>query len=58
MFDTSLSGEGMLPAALVSGIMILPTISAISQDALASVPTKLREAAYGRAPRDGKPSWA
>ncbi len=46
-FSTSLSGPGMLPAALVLAIMILPTISAISRDALASVPRKLREAAYG-----------
>lgn len=37
----------MLPAALVLAIMILPTISAISRDALVSVPPKLREAAYG-----------
>jgi phosphate transport system permease protein len=46
-FSTSLSGPGMLPAALVLAIMILPTISAISRDALVSVPRKLREAAYG-----------
>jgi phosphate transport system permease protein len=46
-FGTALSGPGMLPAALVLAIMILPTISAISRDALASVPPKLREAAYG-----------
>ena len=37
----------MLPAAIVLAIMILPTISAISRDALATVPPKLREAAYG-----------
>ena len=47
LFGTSLSGPGMLPAALVLAIMILPTISAISRDALVSVPPKLREAAYG-----------
>ena len=46
-FSTALSGKGMLPAALVLAIMILPTISAISRDALTSVPPKLREAAYG-----------
>ena len=46
-FSTELSGFGMLPAALVLAIMILPTISAISRDALVSVPPKLREAAYG-----------
>ncbi len=37
----------LLPASLVLAIMILPTISAISRDALTSVPPKLREAAYG-----------
>ena len=46
-FSTALSGPGMLPAALVLAIMILPTISAISRDALDAVPPKLREAAYG-----------
>jgi phosphate transport system permease protein len=46
-FKTALSGPGMLPASLVLAIMILPTISAISRDALVAVPPKLREAAYG-----------
>lgn len=46
-FGTSLSGPGMMPAALVLSIMILPTIAAISQDALRSVPYKVKEAAYG-----------
>ena len=47
LFGTTLSGPGMLPAALVLSIMILPTITAISRDALTSVPSKLRMAAYG-----------
>lgn len=47
LFGTSLSGPGMLPASLVLAIMILPTVSAISRDALSSVPHKLKEAAYG-----------
>ena len=47
LFNTSLSGPGVLPASLVLAIMVLPTISAISRDALVSVPPKLREAAYG-----------
>jgi phosphate transport system permease protein len=46
-FGTRLSGPGLLPAALVLAIMILPTVSAISRDAIAAVPPKLREAAYG-----------
>jgi phosphate transport system permease protein len=37
----------MLPAALVLAIMVLPTITAISRDALAAVPPRIREAAFG-----------
>jgi phosphate transport system permease protein len=47
LFSTDLSGPGVLPAVLVLAIMILPTITAISRDALVSVPPKLRMAAYG-----------
>jgi phosphate transport system permease protein len=43
----TMSGPSLLPASLVLAIMILPTISAISRDALCNVPPKLREAAYG-----------
>ncbi|HKD67005.1 MAG TPA: phosphate ABC transporter permease subunit PstC [Candidatus Binataceae bacterium] len=46
-FSSSLSGPGLFPAALVLAIMVLPTISAISRDALAAVPPKIREAAFG-----------
>ena len=46
-FSTSLSGPGLLPAAIVLAIMVLPTIAAISQDALNSVPYRTKEAAYG-----------
>lgn len=37
----------MASAGLVMGIMILPLISSISEDALRAVPQSLREAAYG-----------
>jgi phosphate transport system permease protein len=47
IFGTNLSGPGMLPAAIVLSIMVLPTITAIGRDALSSVPSKLRMAAYG-----------
>jgi len=47
LFSTDLSGPGMLPAVIVLAIMILPTITAISRDALTAVPPKLRMAAYG-----------
>jgi phosphate transport system permease protein len=47
IFATDLSGPGMLPAAIVLSIMVMPTITAISRDALTAVPPKLRMAAYG-----------
>ena len=37
----------MLSAGVVMGIMILPLISSISEDALHAVPNSLREAAFG-----------
>jgi phosphate transport system permease protein len=46
-FGTTLSGPGMLPAALVLAIMILPTVAAISQDSLLAIPPRVKEAAYG-----------
>jgi phosphate transport system permease protein len=46
-FDAPLISVGMLPAALVLAIMVLPTVTAISRDALASVNPRIREAAYG-----------
>jgi len=39
-------GIGVLTAALVLAIMILPTITAISREVTQSVPTELREAMY------------
>lgn len=44
---TPLRGPGMLPAALILAVMILPTIAAISRDAIISVPNGLRQAAVG-----------
>ena len=46
-FGTPLSGPGLFPASLVLAIMVLPTITAISRDALVAVPPKMREAAFG-----------
>ena len=43
----TLEGPGMLPAGIILAIMILPIITAISRDALISVPRNLREAAVG-----------
>ena len=46
-FIPSLSGFNSLSAGLVMGIMIIPFISSLSEDALHAVPNSLREAAYG-----------
>jgi phosphate transport system permease protein len=37
----------MLAAGLVMGVMILPTVASLSEDALTAVPMALREGAYG-----------
>jgi phosphate transport system permease protein len=47
LFSTPLLSVGVMPAAVVLAIMILPTITAISRDAIASVNPLLREAAFG-----------
>jgi phosphate transport system permease protein len=47
LFGTPLRGPGILPAAIVLSIMVLPTVSALSREALVAVPQKLKEAAYG-----------
>jgi len=43
----SLSGFNSLSAGLVMGIMIIPFISSISEDALHAIPKEMREASYG-----------
>ncbi|QDU62020.1 Phosphate transport system permease protein PstC [Planctomycetes bacterium Pan216] len=47
LFGTPFAGPGMLPAAIVLAIMVLPTIAAVSRDALVNVPPRLREGAIG-----------
>ncbi|MCB1063364.1 MAG: phosphate ABC transporter permease subunit PstC [Verrucomicrobiae bacterium] len=47
LFSTDLAGPGLAPAVLVLAIMILPTVAAISVDALRRIPYKVKEAAYG-----------
>jgi len=43
----NLSGFNSLSAGIVMGIMIIPFISSISEDALHAVPKELKEASYG-----------
>jgi phosphate transport system permease protein len=45
LFGTQL-GDGLLAAALVLSLMVLPTIGRISDDSIEAVPQKYREAAY------------
>lgn len=46
-FSTPPAGPGMLPAGIVLSIMIIPIITAISRDSLASLPPELRQASLG-----------
>jgi phosphate transport system permease protein len=43
----NLSGFNSLSAGIVMGIMIIPFISSLSEDALHAVPSSLREASFG-----------
>ncbi len=47
LFSTEPSGPAMLPAGIILTIMILPIITAISRDSLASLPPDLRQASIG-----------
>ncbi|MEH1998716.1 phosphate ABC transporter permease subunit PstC [Nostoc sp.] len=46
-FSTSPTGPGMLPAGVILAIMTLPIITALSRDALISIPPSLRQASIG-----------
>ncbi len=47
LFSTAPSTRQLFATAMVLAIMILPTIIAISRDSLISVPSELRQGAYG-----------
>lgn len=47
LFSTPPSGPSMLSAGIVLSIMILPIVTAISRDSLASLPPDLRQASLG-----------
>ena len=47
LFIPSLAGFNSLSAGLVMGIMIIPYVSSLSEDALSAVPSSLRQASYG-----------
>ena len=47
IFIPNLSGFNALSPGIVMGIMIIPFVSSLSEDALSSVPNSLRQAAFG-----------
>lgn len=47
IFGSQVGVYNMASAGLVMGIMIIPTISSMSEDALSAVPRSLREGSYG-----------
>lgn len=47
MAQMSIVAESALAAGLVTGIMIIPYISSLSDDVMSAVPHRLREASYG-----------
>jgi phosphate transport system permease protein len=44
---TGVSTFNLLSAGLVMGVMLIPTVASISEDAMAAVPQDLRDGAYG-----------
>jgi len=47
LFQAEYNGPGLFPASIILVVMILPIITAISRDSLASLPTNLRQASMG-----------
>ncbi|MGM0547164.1 MAG: phosphate ABC transporter permease subunit PstC [Bacteroidota bacterium] len=47
LFVPDLAGFNALSPGIVMGIMIIPFVSSLSEDALAAVPNSLRQASYG-----------
>ncbi|MBK8470427.1 MAG: phosphate ABC transporter permease subunit PstC [Actinomycetales bacterium] len=47
LFNVEVGTFSVLSAGLVLGVMIIPTVASLSEDALSAVPSSLREASYG-----------
>ncbi len=47
IFGDSLGTFNMLSAGLIMGVMIIPVVASLSEDAISAVPQSLREGAYG-----------
>lgn len=57
VFGSGLSGFNALSPGIVMGIMILPLVSSLSEDALYSVPKNLREGAYALGSTKFQTAW-
>jgi len=47
LFSGPMTGIGLFTAGLILAVMVIPLIAAVMQDLLTTVPTVIREAAYG-----------
>lgn len=56
-FIPDLAGFNALSAGIVMGIMIMPLVSSLSEDALYAVPKSLREASYGMGSTRLQTAW-
>ncbi len=56
-FGVDLPGFNMLSAGLVMGLMIIPYVASLSEDAMRAVPSHLREAAYAMGCTRVQVSW-
>jgi len=57
LFPYELDGFNMLGPGIVMGIMITPTISSISEDAMRAVPVELREGSYATGATRFQTAW-
>jgi phosphate transport system permease protein len=57
MVMPNLGGSNMLSAGLVMGIMIVPLVSSMSEDAMRSVPSELREGSYATGATKLQTAW-
>ncbi|HEX2837913.1 MAG TPA: phosphate ABC transporter permease subunit PstC [Phycisphaerales bacterium] len=56
-FSYDLAGSNMLGAGLVMGIMIVPYVASLSEDAMRAVPQSLREGAYAMGATRLQTAW-
>lgn len=57
VFSYDLAGSNMLGAGLVMGIMIIPYVASLSEDAMRAVPQNLREGAYAMGATRLQTAW-